>query len=77
MNMNIEKVQIRALKIPDGFCNPSGIFERLKILNITSIKDKRIRGDLIEMYKVIRVVYEKELTKSPLLKTDIELTGTG
>ena len=32
-------------------------------------------GYLIEMYKVIRGLDEIESTKSPLLRTDIELTG--
>ena len=35
------------------FCNLS-YEERLKRLNITSLKDRRVRGDLIEMYEVIR-----------------------
>ena len=34
----------------------------------------RERGDLIGMYKVMRGLGEIEWTKSPLLRTDIELT---
>ena len=39
--------------------------ERLKRKNITSLKDKRVRRDLIEIYKVIRGLYEIELNKDP------------
>ena len=55
--MKIEKVQIRVSKIPYGFCNLC-YEERLKRLNITSLthEDRRARGDLIEMYKVTRVL---------------------
>ena len=49
--------------------------ERLKRMNITSLKDRRVRGDLIEMYKVVRGLDEIEWTKSPLLRTDIDLEG--
>ena len=44
-------------------------------MNITSLKDKRVRGDLIEMYKVIKSLDEIEWTKSPVLRTDIYLVG--
>ena len=47
----LELVQRRALKIPDGFENLS-YGERLRRLNLTSLKDRRIREDLIEMFKV-------------------------
>ena len=48
-----ENVQIRASKIPHEFGKLS-YEERLKRMNIASLKDRRVRGDLIEMYKVIR-----------------------
>ena len=44
-------------------------------MNITSLKNRRVNGDLIEMYKVIRGLDEIELTKSPILRTDIDLVG--
>ena len=47
----LELMQIRALKIPDGFKNLS-FSERLHRLNLTLLKDRRIRGDRIEMFKL-------------------------
>ena len=38
----------------------------LKKLNITSLKDMRVMGDLIEMYKVIRGLDEIEWSESAL-----------
>ena len=41
------------------FCNPS-YEERLKRLNNSPFKDKMVRDDLIEMYKVVRGLDEIE-----------------
>ena len=57
----IVEVQIRASKIPYGVCN-LGYKESFKRLNINSLKDRRVRGDLIEMYKVIRCLVGIEWT---------------
>ena len=51
--MKIEKVQIRESKIPKGFCN-SSYEEGLKILNITSHKDRRVKEHQIEIYKGVQ-----------------------
>ena len=70
----IEKVQIGASKIPEGFCKIS--YEgRIKIINITFLKDRMVRGYLIEMYKVIRGLDEIDWTKSALIRTNIDFTG--
>ena len=48
----LKRVQRRATRIPTGFKK----FEhedRLKKLSMTKLKDKRIKGYLIEMYKVM------------------------
>ena len=50
----IEKVQRRATRIPFRF-DKLEYEERLKILRLTTLKDRRLRGDLIEMYKVMCV----------------------
>ena len=55
----IEKVQIRAWKILEGFCNIS-YEERLKRFNIISLKAGSVRGDLIEIYKEIHALNEKD-----------------
>ena len=72
--IKIEKVQRRASKIPQGFGNLS-YEERLIRMNITSNRDRMVRGDLIKMYKVIRGLNEIELKKSSVLRTDIDLVG--
>ena len=48
----IERVQRRASRIPSGF-EKLKYEERFKRLISTTLKDKRLRGDLIEMYKVM------------------------
>ena len=48
----IERVQRRATRIPTGFKKFENE-DRLKKLSMTTLKDRRIRGDLIEMYKVM------------------------
>ena len=47
----LEKVQERATKIPFELRGLS-YEERLKVWGITSLRDRRIRGDLIQMYKI-------------------------
>ena len=51
-------------------CNLS-LEERLKRLNITTLKDRQKRGDIIEICKVIRSLDEIECI--PLLRTGINL----
>ena len=46
----VERVQKRATRTPTGFEDK----ERLKGVSLTTLKDRRLRGDLIEMYRVIR-----------------------
>ena len=49
---NLEKVQRRATKIVSEFRDMS-YEERLKALNLPSIKYRQLRGDLIQTYKII------------------------
>ena len=44
-------------------------------MNIISLKDRRVRRDLIKMYKGVRGLDEIEWTKSPVLRTEIDLEG--
>ena len=47
----IERVQKRATKIPTELCNLS-YEERLRRWGLTTLEVRRVRGDLIQMYKV-------------------------
>ena len=53
----LEKVQRRATKRIDGFKNFS-YEERLKKLKLPTLKYRRIRGDMIECYKILNEVYD-------------------
>ena len=48
----MEKVQHRATKIVSGFRNLK-YEERLERLNLFSLQYRRMRGDMIETYKII------------------------
>ena len=71
----LELVQRRTLKIPEGFEDLS-YSERLGRLNLTSLKDRQLRGDLIEMFKVKRGLEKKiEWTKALRLTKNNDLTS--
>ena len=56
----IENVQRRATKLIPGFKNLS-YEERLRKLKLPSLTYRRLRGDLIEMYKIISGKYDPEV----------------
>ena len=56
----IESVQKRATKQIPGFNNLSYPKRRLKKLKLPTIAYRRIRGDMIETYKIINEKYDPE-----------------
>ena len=62
----IERVQERATKLVDGL-SKQDYSERLKKLGLTTLRFRRIRGDLIEMYKHFHT-YDNEAVTAPSFK---------
>ena len=59
----IERVQERATKLINGYSEFS-YSERLKLLNLPTLRFRRLRGDLIEMYKHFHT-YDKNALTGP------------
>ena len=69
-----ERVQIRATRIPFGF--EQLVYEEgLKILCLTCLKDRRLRGDLIEMYKVMSNRESINWVKPLDLRKNVDISG--
>jgi len=68
----IEKVQERATKMLPGMRKKT-YEERLKILELPTLKYRRERGDMINTYKMLNGVHEKQLCPTLLMK--LEVTG--
>ena len=52
-SVSLEKVQRRATKILDLDFQESSYEERLNFLRLPSLKYRRLRGDLIQLYKIV------------------------
>ena len=59
---SLEKVQRRATKIPTKLSKLS-YDQRLAELGLTSLKDRRVRGDLIQMFKIMKRLEVEEWEK--------------
>ena len=55
---SIERVQMRATKLVGNLRNMP-YENRLKILNLPTLKYRRIRGDMIEVFKTINCIYDE------------------
>ena len=58
---DIEKVQKRATKLIFRLQNLS-YDERLKALNLPTLKYRRLRGDMIELYKMVKGSYDPDVS---------------
>ena len=61
--VEIENVQRRAAKLIPGFKNLT-YEERLKRLNLPTLAYRRLRGDMIELYKILTLKYDPSV-RSP------------
>ena len=62
----IENVQMRATKLVDGLSNLT-YSERLQKLNLPTLKYRRLRGDIIEMYKHVHT-YDADIVAPSFLR---------
>ena len=56
---SFEKVQMRATKLVHGFSGLSYI-QRLQKLQLPTLKYRRLRGDMIELYKMVTGKYKTD-----------------
>ena len=70
----IERVQRRATRIPTGF-DKLEYEDRLKRLSLTTLQDRRMRGNLIETYKVMSGKESIDWVKPINLRKKVNLSG--
>ena len=70
----IERVQRRATRIPTGF-DKLEYEDRLKRLSLTTLQDRRMRGDLIETYKVLSNRESIDWVKPLNLRKNVDISG--
>ena len=66
----IEGVQRRATKVIPGLGDKT-YEERLRILKLPTLRHRRLRGDMIETYKIIHGIYDKAVSPDLKLKQDM------
>ena len=72
----IEGVQRRATKMIPGM-REKPYQERLRMLRLPTLRHRRIRGDMIETYKILHGVYDQEVTPTLTLKSKLGLELRG
>ena len=70
----IERVQRRVTRIPTGF-EKLEYEDRLKRLSLTTLQDRRMRGDLIETYKVMSGKESIDWVKPINLRKNVDISG--
>jgi ribonuclease P/MRP protein subunit RPP40 len=72
----LEKVQKRATKMIKAVQNLVYV-DRLKYLNLPTLKFRRVRGDMIEVFKIISGIYDSNLSKDLSLVFNISSNTRG
>ena len=70
----IERVQKRATKMI-GSCKKMPYSERLRYLDLPTLKFRRIRGDMIEVFKILNGIYDTHIVPTLLLNQDTRTRG--
>jgi hypothetical protein len=71
---NIENVQRRATKLVPSLRNLE-YPDRLKKLKLPTLKYRRLRGDMIETFKIISGIYDREVTEGFQIRDEGPNTG--
>ena len=71
----IEKIQKRATKMVQG-CKGKSYKERLQLLNLPTLKFRRVCGDMIEVNKIIHNLYDQSVVPSSRRNLTHKLEGT-
>jgi ribonuclease P/MRP protein subunit RPP40 len=72
--LDIEKVQMRATKMVSG-CKSLTYIERLKFLRLPTLKFRRLRGDMLETFKILNGMYDPDLVPTFSMSTNIRTRG--
>ena len=71
---DIEKVQKRATKMVRG-CKNLNYSERLRYLALPTLRYRRLRGDMIEVYKILHGYYDSNVVPTLLRNHDTRSRG--
>ena len=71
---DVEKVQKRATKMIQG-CKNKTYKERLEFLQLPTLIYRRLRGDMIEVYKILHDIYDQSVVPSLVKHTDSRTRG--
>ena len=71
---DIERVQKRATKMVDS-CRKLSYKDRLMYLKLPTLKFRRVRGDMIEVYKILNGLYDADIVPTLIRNTDSRTRG--
>jgi len=71
---DLEKVQKRATKFVTK-CKSMSYVERLKFLKLPTLKYRRLRGDMIETFKILNGYYDNNVTPELIRNFDVRTRG--